>query len=424
MKLGVTLAISGAVIAGVAAVSGAPAGAAAKPPPRYASPHGTASITCSRLAPCDLVTAVNQAPAHSEVIIEPGTYDKATPLTTTLQDISTGLYIHGEAGRAQPTIYSATSSNDPAIQIDGSRLSDITVVSTAFFGLLVNGGSADHVDSEDTGNDGTACEIATRLSDSLCEATGSSSAGVFEVKAGTVHLTGVTAVATGSGGAGLSVFADTSPLTVDATDSIFQGSGSDIVTQDFANDQTETVNVTHSDYVTYVDQPSAGSTNTLTPSSTNVRTAPVFVDAAMNDYRELPRSPTVNRGQRDEPAADLDLAGNPRVVGPAPDMGAYELIVAPVLGKLTVTKTKSPGTVKLTLPVNPAGLPTTLRAVARHGRTTVKSAAVTTRSYSRAVAHLTLAHLKKHTKYSVYVVVSNAAGLLPSQTRHFTTRKK
>jgi type 1 fimbria pilin len=60
---------------------------------RYAAPNGTANLTCTQAAPCDIVTAINgitnnMPKAGDRVILAPGSYYKlgtaSTPLSTTL----------------------------------------------------------------------------------------------------------------------------------------------------------------------------------------------------------------------------------------------------------------------------------------------------------------------------------------------------
>jgi hypothetical protein len=55
-----------------------------------------------------------------------------------------------------------------------------------------------------------------------------------------------------------------------------------------------------------------------------VGTDPLFVDAAAGNYRLQNASPAVNTGVTSSSMADIDLAGNPRVVGSEVDRGAYE----------------------------------------------------------------------------------------------------
>ena len=57
----------------------------------------------------------------------------------------------------------------------------------------------------------------------------------------------------------------------------------------------------------------------------NQSAAPLFVNTEAGDFREAAGSPTIDAGLADE-LGPLDLAGNPRVLGSAPDIGAYEFV--------------------------------------------------------------------------------------------------
>ena len=67
--------------------------------------------------------------------------------------------------------------------------------------------------------------------------------------------------------------------------------------------------------------------STPRPSGTgNIDTEPVFINRVASDYRLATNSPCVNAGtNQDWMAGATDLGGAPRLVGPAVDMGAYEL---------------------------------------------------------------------------------------------------
>ncbi len=60
----------------------------------------------------------------------------------------------------------------------------------------------------------------------------------------------------------------------------------------------------------------------------NISENPCFVDAANGDFRLRADSPCINTGDLNQESGDWDLAGNPRLDGPAIDMGAYEGSVA------------------------------------------------------------------------------------------------
>ena len=60
----------------------------------------------------------------------------------------------------------------------------------------------------------------------------------------------------------------------------------------------------------------------------NQTAPPLFVDGAAGDYREAPGSPTIDAGSPTG-IGPLDLAGNPRALGPAPDIGAFEFVPPP-----------------------------------------------------------------------------------------------
>ncbi|MEO6690512.1 MAG: choice-of-anchor Q domain-containing protein, partial [Dokdonella sp.] len=71
---------------------------------------------------------------------------------------------------------------------------------------------------------------------------------------------------------------------------------------------------------------------------------PLFVNAGAGNYRLQNASPAINTGVSSSSMADIDLAGNPRVVGSTVDMGAYESAIDDTVPTtLTVINTSDSG---------------------------------------------------------------------------------
>ena len=146
----------------------------------------------------------------------------------------------------------------------------------------------------------------------------------------------VTAIATGANSAGIqSRYNDfvAGSHILNLTNSIAQGA-SDLRTED--GNGTGRIAVSNSNFDVIKRRPPAPSVGRA------IRPAPpLFVNAAAGDYREAPGSPTIDAGSPTG-IGPLDLAGNPRTLGPAPDIGAFEFVPAPAPEAALTSLTVSP----------------------------------------------------------------------------------
>jgi hypothetical protein len=170
------------------------------------------------------------------------------------------------------------------------------------------------------------CEVR----DSLILAEGPKSQAILATgsKPGVSGLSrNVTAVATGAETFGVtasfSYAGEPGPYTLNARNVIASGDGADLRTAG-GEKGVGHFQISNSNFETTKFEP--GSTIS---GSGNQAAPPLFVDAAAGDYHEAPGSPTIDAGADDGLLGALDLGGGPRILGAAPDIGAYEFPSAP-----------------------------------------------------------------------------------------------
>jgi hypothetical protein len=153
-------------------------------------------------------------------------------------------------------------------------------------------------------------------------------------------VSNVTAIASGVNSAGIqSRYSDSADEshTLTLGNSIAEGA-SDLRTEDGPG--TARIVVSNSNF----DSAKAASAGTIAGPA-NQTAAPLFVDAASGDYQPAVGSPTIDAGASGE-LGPFDLAGNPRVQGAAPDIGAYEFAppppALPATGTLTALALSPP----------------------------------------------------------------------------------
>jgi hypothetical protein len=323
----------------VQAVVGAPAQAAA---PRYASPTGSGTA-CTSTAPCDLVTAVNSAPATTEVVVASGTYNLGT---TALTNNQAGVNVHGVAGQPRPVI---NTSADPGLALSGTgaKLADVTLnQSGGTFGLQVfaAGVVVQRVEVHSAAADACAIGYSGLVRDTLCV---SSAAGGVALEdswgggTGVLTLRNVTAIATGTDSYGIRANStgDTTNLDIAARNVIASGVLADIGSGETGLNSESDVILSFSNYDT-IEELGGGNVSNVGSVSTNQTAAPVFLDTTL--YHQAATSPTVDKGTTDVNVGTADLDGDLRRLGAATDIGSDEYDnVAPDTAFVHVPKRKS-----------------------------------------------------------------------------------
>jgi Divergent InlB B-repeat domain len=322
---------------------------------RYVSVDGSKTDTSCSMpqTPCDLQHAVTDVVVTGdEVVVGPGTY--VVPRV----QISVPIDIHGAAGQPRPTITCCSIPFETAtVQVlsgPGVHLHDLVIERTGG-GLAIYGAGGAILERLVVRAIGAqAMGVAefggTRglLRDSLVTATGANAValGAQGAQGGlqVFDLRNVTAIAQGSGSIGLSTsgffdgFSTRSRRTT-LTNSIVRGDAHD-VSLSSDSQGAAVVAASHSNY-------RAATVNTTGPLASLVdgggnqtTVDPLFVNAPAADFREQPTSPTVDAGTLDTDLGGLDLDGNARTQGSAPDIGAFET-ARPVQNTLTVSKAGS-----------------------------------------------------------------------------------
>lgn len=282
---------------------------------RWTTAQSTADGACTPTSPCRIDYAINGAAAGDEVIVAPGTYQ----VPGTLQPTA-AIELHGIVGQPRPHLI-------------GYGL-------TALLSFK-SGGWVRHLALEATGSAQDALTLRSGLAEDLLirSATGDG-AKINGAPDGTVLRDSVVQTAAGgTGTAGLKL-RDSGPggdvtlvnLTVMAP--IGEAAG---IRCELSNGQARLINAIVRGASADINASSGGANCTARSSNfrpllspgviaglDNQQANPRFVDAGGGDFRPLADSQTVDAGSADELLGAGDAAGCPRVLGAAPDIGAYE----------------------------------------------------------------------------------------------------
>lgn len=335
------MSVRAGLLVSLSALACAVAPAEASAAQRFAAPdaanHGGA---CTQSDPCPLAPAVSGAGSGDEVVVEPGSYS----ITGNLNPHA-GVNLHGVAGQPAPVIVGSPSlGGDNAVSVStGSSISHLAIQAQApgQSALALDGATGDDLVLSATGdapldndNDAPAAAVVTGspspgtpsvLRDTVAWTTGTYtnavSVGASQSNSpAAVDLVNVTAIASGEGSLGVVAYAPQNG-SVGVTDVIARGPAGDLYSA------TVPIAVAYSDFRRAA---SAGFTDDGNNTDGNAQ----FANAAHEDFHEVAGSPTIDSGATVALSGATDPDGNPRVMGSAPDMGAYETAaaVAPATG--------------------------------------------------------------------------------------------
>jgi hypothetical protein len=349
---------------------------------RFAVPGGTATDPdcLTKAANCSIQRANDVASDGDELIVTSGTYDFGNSAGPVLTKV---LSVHGEDGKPRPLL--TGSSSDWTLTSLGG---DSTIIRRLTFEQKGSGNALAVVGSS-TGNDVTVENVVA-----IARGTGNgaialigSFGGALDVQDSTAFAPGagatafanstavlarnVTAIAPGTGGVGFDqrctnwLFSGCNGDSLGfVSNSIVDGgpSGFDVKTNtgSCANTCTNyhtSVSLNASNYDSVGN--CSGCTIT-TPGPPNNQTAAYkLADPANGDFHELVASPTRDAGHNTGPGF-FDPDGNPRVLGPAPDIGAFEYNGTPLATTLPASAIGA-NTARLNASVDPRGFETSFQ---------------------------------------------------------------
>lgn len=300
---------------------------------RFASPTGGTGPECPQATPCSLKEAVEGAQAGDEVIVAGGAYTVSEPVF--LPGGKTNVQVHGDTAGPMPRITGSLSAPLLEASEAGDSISYLEVEndSNTGVGVYCTGGRLERVRVRVVGSGGIGAFVfptcgSIRNSLLLAEGTNSAALRVGDNFLANYTLTARNLTAIGSGTGSSGAFVEYGGLgagsaALELQNSIVRGGEQDLKALGNANG-VATVAASHSNFVSF----KPGTEGKLVDGGGNQTAAPLFVNAEAGDYREAAGSPTIDAGLAGE-LGPLDLAGNPRVQGAAPDIGAYEFATPP-----------------------------------------------------------------------------------------------
>jgi hypothetical protein len=307
---------------------------------RYAAPGADGSAPCVQADPCSFfIAASGDAPngqrvaEGDEVVLLPGNYTGSAGDLGPQEVVSlvTGITLRGAHGGPARI---ESNARGGILDLNGwDTVSDLEIVaplSTRPFVIIES--TAERVIVRDWGDEGIACVLSFKavILDSVCIAHGSHGVGAGNRSGSNAPfdprtLRNVTAIADGAGSTGLLFVAeDGGEVIATVKSSIARGTSEDVEAIGVGTGSAAAVLIEHSDFTTTNEVPKNGGIGFVTEPEINgnITEAPVL---AADGYHELPDSPTVDEGVVDGSSGSLDIDGQLRTIGIAPDIGADEL---------------------------------------------------------------------------------------------------
>jgi len=391
----------------------------------YAAPLTANTTTCDVATPCTLVAAIAKTAIGDTVQLAPGDYHRGGGSGSPLE-ITHGITLMGQPGAQRPRILQEdpyTSCSCAIVDSNGATtfrhlMLDQSVDTASPGGINLTGG--DVVDD--------VLAIGGRQGGYAVPGTGTIEIHGSVFVGGmvgldletTTHLEHVTVIGTGASAIGLSAarwISGTTGVTID--NSIMQGgsSGHDVLAN--THDPSAAVVVTgHYSAIARSAGDTSGAGAEQFDLSDHVLAAdPVFTSGG---YGVTGASPTIDAASAALTHVPLDFDGLPRILGSAPDMGAFEYAPAPDVAASATDVAQTTA--------NLSGSVTTVLAGDAHFEYGVDStygsiagASPLPGATSAAAVGAALAGLAPGTTYHYRLVASNAHGTTATPDATFTT---
>jgi len=314
-----------ALAAAAAALACAPAAHAGTQ--RWASATSTdATGACLAVAPCRLDHAIDGAGGSDEVVVTPGTYAVQATLV-----VDQAIVVRGIAGEPRPRLVGAGPLTFPTLSVDAPatvRHLDVEATGAGADAMTLKSGAlVEDVTLTSAAGDGAKVVSdpdGTLLRDSVV-VSHQVDAGAAALKlrdgptGGSIAVRNVTAWAIGGSAAG--VRCETTVGSTTLVNTIVRGAASDVEVTGGGEAPGEAGGpgcvAEHSNL-----RPAASPG--LPAGAGNSAAEPLLRDPAAGDFRPLAGSPTIDAGRADALLGSVDLDGRARVLGAAPDAGAFE----------------------------------------------------------------------------------------------------